>query len=86
MQRVSIKGTARGTADSVARAQLPMNQDSSATRKTLADEGITGGEVLQDILVLHVVQLNHQMLVRLEQGLIQGEPQRRDDVSDVGVL
>ena len=60
----------------MARAELPVNQDSSATRETIADEGITGGEMLQDILVLHVVQLDHQMLVRLEELLVQGEPQR----------
>ena len=81
-----LEGAVSSTADGVARAQLPMNQDSTATCKALADERIAGGKVLQDILVFDIVQLDHQMLVRLEELLVQGEPQRGDDVSDVGVL
>ena len=46
---------------------IPMNQHPTPTRQPLADESITPGKVLQDILVLDVVDLDHEMVVRGKQ-------------------
>ena len=47
-----------------------MNKDSSTPINTFLDEGVAGGKVLNDVLILNVVQFNDQMLVGLEEILV----------------
>jgi len=63
-----------------------VNKNSSTAVKTFLDECITGGEMLNDILILNVVHLNDQMPVRLEKIIVQGETQCRDDVGNSSIL
>jgi hypothetical protein len=47
-----------------------MYQDASAAIKTLLDESIRGGEVLQQIFILYVVDLYEKLLVWTDQCFI----------------
>ena len=47
-----------------------MYQNASTAIKTLLNESIRGGEVLQQIFVLHVVDLYEKMLVWADQRFI----------------
>ena len=51
----------------------PMNQHSAAIIKSLLNESIAGGEMLNDVVVIDIVYLNNVMLVRREQALVKGK-------------
>ena len=51
-----------------------MNEDATSPFKAVPNEGVTGGDMLQDILIVHIIDLYHKMLVGLEQIPIQRKP------------
>ena len=63
-----------------------MDKDTSAPIKTFLDEGIAGGEVLDDVFIVDVVHLDDVMCEIAEQVVVQGQPQGREDVADIGLL
>ena len=50
-----------------------MNQHTAATIKSLLNESVAGGEMLNDVVVIDIVYLNNVMLVRREQALVKGK-------------
>lgn len=40
--------------------------------------------MLEKIFIFHIVDLDHQMLERFEQGFLRVQAQHRDDMRDVG--
>ena len=63
-----------------------MNQNPSTAIETVLDEGITGGEMLEDILISDIVQLDNEMFVGREEVLVERKTEHGDDVCDVGGL
>ena len=63
---------------------LPMHEDSTASIKPLLNEFVARCKMLNDVLVLDVIQLDHVMLVILEQILVQRQTQDGEYVRDVG--
>ena len=49
-----------------------MHKDTAAIIDPFLDEGITAGKMLDNILVIHVVNLDHVMFEVDEQVVIQG--------------
>ena len=64
----------------------PMHQHSATFLQPLGNEIITLFEVLDDILIVHIIDLNHQMLEILDELHIQRCPEHRHHVRDVGCL
>lgn len=56
-------------------SDLPMNQYTSSGVKALLDEGIAGGEMLNDVLVFHVVDLDDVVVEIHEEMIIERQPQ-----------
>lgn len=56
-------------------SDLPMNQYASSGVEALLDEGIAGGEMLNDVLVFHVVDLDDVVFVIHEEMIIERQPQ-----------
>lgn len=63
-----------------------MHEDAAATREGIVDEVGGGGEVLEKVLVVYIVDLDEQVGVVGEQVPVQGHAQDGDDMSDVCVL
>ena len=61
-----------------------MHEDSTASIQPLLDEFVARFEMLNDVLVLDVIQLDHVMLVILKQVLVQRQTQDGEYVRDVG--
>jgi hypothetical protein len=64
----------------------PMNQDSTAIIQSALDEFIACSKMLEKILILNIVYLDHFVGKGLEQGLVERESQDRQDVRDAGIL
>ena len=56
---------------------LPMNQYTSPLIKPLLNEGIAGGEMLDDVLVFHVINFDDVVLVVEEEMIVEGQSQGR---------
>ncbi|KAF6224021.1 hypothetical protein HO133_010595 [Letharia lupina] len=56
-------------------SDLPMNQYTSSGVEALLDEGIAGGEMLNDVLVFHVVDLDDMVVEIHEEMIIERQPQ-----------
>jgi hypothetical protein len=63
-----------------------VHEHAAAVVDALLDEGVALGKVLQQILVVVVIHLDHQVAVGGVQLQIQGLAQGRHDVGDVGRL
>lgn len=72
--------------EGVRRLQLPVNKNSSTAIEAFLNEGIAGGEVLNNVLILNIVHLNDQVPVGCEEVFIQGQTQRRDDMANCSIL
>ena len=60
-----------------------MHQDCPAAIEPVLNEGVAGGEMLQHVLIVDVVQLDDQVPVGREQGRVERQSQRRHDVRDL---
>lgn len=54
---------------------LPMNQDASAAIKPFLDKGVAGGEMLDDVVVFHVIDLDDVVLEIEEEMVIERQSQ-----------
>lgn len=67
-------------------SDLPMNQYTSSPIKSLLDEGIAGGKMLNDIFVLHVIDFDDVVLVIQEEIAIKRQSQHRYYMCNVGFV
>ena len=65
---------------------LPMNHHTSSAAKPLLDEGIAGGNMLNNVLVFHVIDLDDVVLEIHEEIPIQRQPQHGYYMCDVGIF
>lgn len=63
-----------------------MDQHASSAIKTVLNEGVGGGKMLQQILVVDVIYLDDQVLIFGKESFIQRETQHREDMGDVCLL
>ena len=63
-----------------------MYQHSSTAIKPFLYEGIASREVLKDVLILHVVNFDDEVLVALEEITIKGQAKYRDHVCNISLL
>lgn len=54
---------------------LPMNQDASTAIEPFLDKGVAGGEMLDDVVVFHVIDLDDVVLVIEEEVVIERQAQ-----------
>ena len=62
-----------------------MNQYASSSIKSLLNEGVTGGEMLKDVLVLHVINLDDVMRKIDKEMFVKRQSQGRKYMCDVGL-
>ena len=62
-----------------------MNQDAFSPVQSALDECIAGRKVLDDVLVVHIVNLDDVVLEIDKQMLIKRQPQGRHHMGDVGL-
>ena len=78
--------------DSACRLQLDwddcnsLDQDSAPAVEPLLDEAIGGGEMLEEVFVVDIVDLYNVLLEGAEEGRVQWGAQDRDDVGNVCLL
>lgn len=60
-----------------------MDQHASSPIKTVLNEGVGGGKMLQQILVVDVIYLDDKVLIFGKESFIQRETQHREDMGDV---
>ena len=65
---------------------LPVNQYTSSTVKPLLDEGIAGGKIFNDILIIHIIQLDDVVLEIDEEMVVKWQPQHRYYMCDIGLF
>jgi hypothetical protein len=61
-----------------------MHQHSATCVKACLDEGIGGGEVGEEVLLLDIVHRDHEMLVRSKQLVARLQIEDREHMCDVG--
>lgn len=54
---------------------LPMNQDASTGIEPVLDKGVAGGEMLDDVVVIHVIDLDDVVVEIEEEMVIERQPQ-----------
>lgn len=52
-----------------------MNQDASTAIKPFLDKGVAGGEMLDDVVVIHVIDLDDVVVEMEEEMVIERQPQ-----------
>ena len=62
-----------------------MDQDASSPIKSLLNEGITVGKMLQDVLVFHVINLDDAVLKIDKEMTVKRQSQGRKYMCDVGL-
>ncbi len=65
---------------------LPMHQYTSSLVKPLLDESNAGGEMLNDVLVFHVIELDDVVLEVGEEIIVKRQPQHRYYMCDIGLV
>lgn len=65
---------------------LPMYQDAPTAIEALLDKSICGGEVLQQIFILHVIDLDEKMLIWADQVSIYWKTMHGEDMRYVCFL
>ena len=63
-----------------------MNEDPSPAIEPLLDEGVAAGEMLEDVVIVHVIDWDDVMLEVLEEMSIERRPQDGDYMRDVGLV
>lgn len=61
-----------------------MDENSSSSIETLLDEPVGLWKVLEEIVVVHVVDLYDMMFISSKKVLVQRQPEHRQDMGDVG--
>ena len=65
----------------------PMNQHASSAMEALLDESVAGGEMLNDVLVIHIIDLDDVAVVEIQKEVvIEGQPQDGYYMRDVGLI
>lgn len=62
-----------------------MNQDASASIKSLLNEGITDRKMLNDVLIFHVINLDDLMLKIHKEIIVKRQSQGRKYMGDIGL-
>lgn len=63
-----------------------MHKHTPSPIERILDESIASGEVFDQIVVVHIVDLDHEMFEIFEQVVLQWPPQNGQNVRDTGVL
>ncbi len=64
---------------------LPMNQYTSSAMQPLFDEGVAGGEMLNNVLVFQIINLDDVVLEMGKETVIQRQSQHGYYMGDAGL-